>query len=172
MNNQLSIGEQICLDFNRYLKDLEREGRCLFIPFEIKALTLRNIGRFSEKYIDFRRFNIVFGNIGTGRTTMMKSISSVSGSQIKVKNGQNRGEIDMTLSDGSSLHQDVFDAKNVRCIVLDDAGERLDRERYVEFLHYLRHLDVQVILARGNMNDELNTLINRIFPDCRFIRLN
>lgn len=172
MNNQLSIGEWICQDFGRYLKHLEAEGRCLFLQHKLHSLDLIKIGRFDEKHLDFDDVNVIHGNNGTGKTTLVHAVSSVTGYQVGVKGGQDRGEINMTLSDGSVLHQDVFDAENVRCIVLDDAGERLDQERYGEFLRYLRDLDVQVILLRGNMNDELDGLINRTFPDCTFIQLN
>jgi len=168
----LSTGELICVDFNRYLKELEKQGRCMFLPFEIQELTLRNIGRFNEKNIDFDTFNIVFGNIGSGRTTLLKSIGCISDSQKLLKSGQRDGEIGLTMTDGRRLHLDICEAGEVKCIVLDDVGERLDQERYGEFLRYLRALDVQVILLRGNMNDELDGLINRTFPDCTFIQLN
>jgi len=171
MNNQLSVGEWICQDFGRYLKSLEAEGRCVFLPFEIKPLHLKNVGRFSEKDIDFGNgVTVVCGGIGAGKTTVIKAIASVSGSQVRVKSGENSGEIALTLPDGSVLHQDVFDAENVRCIVLDDAGERLDRERYYDFLLYLHDLDTQLLLFTRTMEHEDS--FNSAFPDCRFIDLN
>lgn len=171
MNSQLSVGEQICQDFAQYLKDLEQEGRCLFLPFEIHSLSLKNIGKFSERYTEFGKFNVIFGRIGAGKTTIFQSFVSISGSHRLLKNGQNRGEIDLTLSDGALLHQDIFDAVNVRCIVLDDAGERLARKQYGDFLGYLQGLNVQMILTTGNMDDDLKKLFNQVFPDCKFLLL-
>jgi len=170
MNNQLSVGEWICQDFGRYLKSLEAEGRCIFLPCHVDSLDLMNIGRFDEKHLDFDDVNVIHGNNGRGKSTIVRAISSVSGSQVGVKAGQDRGEINMRLSDGSVLHQDVFNAENVNCIVLDCAGERLDQERYRQFLHYLRDLDVQLILTVGRT--DIHNKIRSTFPDCRFIQLD
>jgi hypothetical protein len=172
MNRQLSVGEWICQDFGRYLKSLENEGRCVFLPYRIQSLHLRGIGKFVEKHLVFDEVNIIHGNNGSGKSTIIKSVSSVSASYVTVKDGQNRGEIALTLHNGSSLHQDVFNAENVNCIVLDCAGERLDQERYGEFLRFLRGLDVQLILTSGRMDDELNELFKQTFPGCWFINLN
>lgn len=170
-NISLSVGEQICSDFGQYLKDLEHEGRCLFLPFQIQTLNLKNIGKFNERHLEFGRFNVVFGNIGAGKTTLVEAIGSVSGSHRLLKHGQNDGEIDLMLSDGRMLHQNLCEPRDVKSIVLDDAGERLDLNHYETFLGYLRDLDVQLILTTGRL-DELNGSINRSFPDCRFIDLN
>jgi len=170
MNGQISVGEWICQDFERYLKSLKTEGRCVFLPFEIQSLHLRNIGRFDEKHLDFDDVTVILGNNGSGKTTITKAIQSVSGFQVGVKAGQNSGEINMTLSDDSVLHQDVFNAENVNCIVLDCAGERLDQERYRQFLHYLRDMDVQLILTVGRT--DAHNIIRNTFPDCQFIQLD
>jgi predicted ATPase len=170
MNGQLSVGEWICQDFGRYLKCLVAEGRCVFTPYHVDSLDLMNIGRFDEKHLDFADVNIVLGFNGSGMSTIVRAISSVSGSQVSVKGGENRGEINMRLSDGLLLHQDVFDAENVRCVVLDSAGDRLDQERYSEFLSYLRGLNVQLILTVGRT--DVCDIISNIFPDCRYIDLN
>jgi hypothetical protein len=170
MNGQISVGEWISQDFGRYLKSLEAEGRCVFRPYRIHSLHLRNIGRFDEKHLDFDDVNVIHGNNGRGKSTIVRAISSVTGSQVSVKAGQDHGEINMTLSDASVLHQDVFNAENVNSIVLDCAGERLDRrERYGEFLSYLRGLNVQLILTVGRT--DLSNIIRHTFPDCRFIQL-
>ncbi|MBE3120641.1 MAG: AAA family ATPase [Thermoplasmata archaeon] len=167
------MAELICMDFNRHLKEMEKQGRCVFLPFEIQSLHLKNIGKFIEKNIEFNKFNIIQGHIGSGKTTIIKSIAGISGAQSLLKSEQNNGEINVTASDGRRHHQDICEAGDAQCIVLDDdVGEVLDSSHYARFLNYLRDLNVQVILTRGNMTDELNGLINRTFPDCRFIRLN
>lgn len=169
---ELSVGELICEDFNRYLKDLEKEERCVLLPFKIRSLNLKNIRKFSEKHLDLVDVNIIHGNNGTGKSTILKSISSIYGNKNLVKSGQNKGQINMILSDGSSLHQNIFNDENIRCIVLDEGAERLDKEHYDEFLRYLSKLNIQLILLLRNMNDDLNRQINMIFPNCRFISLN
>jgi len=170
MNGQLSVGEWICQDFGRYMKSLVVEGRCLFLQFKLQSLDLTKIGRFNEKHLDFADVNIVLGLNGRGMSTIVRAISSVTGSQVSVKGGQDHGEINLTLSDGSVLHQDVFDAENINCIVLDCPGERLDQERYGEFLRYLRDLNVQLILTV--QRTDIYDIIRSTFPDCRFIQLD
>ncbi len=170
MNNQLSIGEWICQDFGRYMKSLEAGGRCVFLSYHVDCLDLRNIGKFVEKHLDFADVNIIHGNIGSGSTTVIQAVSSVTGSQVSVKAGQDRGEINLRLSDGSLIHQDIFNTENVHCIVLDSAGERLDQERYREFLRYLRGLNVQLILTV--QRTDIYDTIRSTFPDCQFIQLD
>jgi uncharacterized protein YhaN len=170
MNSQLSVGEWICQDFGRYLKSLVVEGRCLFLQFKLQSLDLTKIGRFEEKHLDFDDVNVIHGNNGRGKSTIVRAISSVTGSPVSVKAGQSRGEINLRLSDDSVIHQDIFNAENVNCIVLDCAGERLDQERYGDFLRYLRELDVQLILIVGRT--DVHNIISSIFPDCRYIDLN
>jgi predicted ATP-binding protein involved in virulence len=177
LNGQLSVGESICQDFGRYLKSLEAEGRCVFLPYQIQSLHLRNIGKFVEKHLDFYNGNVsnvtvILGDNGSGKSTIIRAISSVVGSQNMVKDGQRAGEINLTHSDGR-LHLDIYGAGEILCIALDDNTiNRLDRERYSQFLNYLRDLDVQLILTINNIDDDLDNLFNRIFPDCNFIQLN
>jgi len=170
MNNQLSIGEWISQDFGRYMKSLVVEGRCLFLQFKLHSLDLTKIGRFDEKHLEFGDVTVIFGYNGTGKSTCVRTISSITGSQVSVKAGQDHGEINLTLSDGSVLHQDIINSGSVRCIVLDCAGERLDQERYGEFLRYLRDLDVQLILTV--QRTDIYDTIRSTFPDCRFIQLD
>ena len=94
----LSVGEQICSDFGQYLKDLEHEGRCLFLPFKIQTLDMKNIGKFDVRHVEFSRFNVVLGPVGAGKTTLMQAIGSVSGAHRLLKSEQNDGEIDVALS--------------------------------------------------------------------------
>jgi len=169
----LSVGEHICMDFDRYLKDLEQQGRCLFLPFKIQALNLKNIGKFSERKVEFgSNNNVISGHVGTGKTTIVKAIKYVSGSQELIKSEHSNGEIDLTMTDGRRLHLNVCEAGDVQCIVLDDAGEVLDSIHYDSFLRYLQDLNLQLILTSGRMNDELKEIFRRTFPDCRFIDLN
>lgn len=170
----LSTGEIICEDFNRHLKEMEMQGRCIFLPFEVKSMNLKGIGKFVEKNIEFSSmFNIIYGRIGTGKTTVVSSFAGISGPQRLLKSEQNNGEINVTTSDGRRHHLDVYGSGDVRCVVLDSGYERLlDNRRYNDFLNYLYGLHVQLILVIENMDDELKESINRIFPNCKFIQLN
>jgi hypothetical protein len=172
-SRSLSVGEQICSDFGQYLRDLEQEGRCLFLPFQIQNLKVKSIGKFTERTFEFDRgLTVFYGYNGTGKTTLVKAIASVSGDHTLLKSGQNDGEIELMLSDGRMLHQDLFEPRRVQCVVLDEAGERLDINHYEMLLHYLRSLDVQLIVMIGRTDKDLYEWIIRSFPDCRFINLN
>jgi len=170
----LSVGEQISSDFGQYLKDLEYEGRCLFLPFQIHDLKVYHLGRFTERTFEFDRgLTVVFGHNGAGKTTLVKAIASVSGHSRLVKSGQNHGEINLTMSDGRILNQSLDDARAPRCVVLDEPGEQLDKNHYKKWMLFLRDMvDVQLILTIGRMDNELHEWIIRSFPDCRFIDLN
>ncbi len=172
VNMGLSLGEKICLDFNGYLKDLEKEGRCVSVHFEIQSLNLKNIGKFTDTHIEFAKVNILHGNIGSGKTTIVQSIAGISGTQRLLKDEQDSGEINLTACDGRQYHLDVFDSNDVLCVTLDGGGEMLDKKHYNDFLHYLRDLNIQLILTIENMDNELRESISRTFPHCKFIQLN
>ena len=169
---ELSLGEQICMDFNGYLKDLEKEGRCVSLHFEIQSLNLKNIGKFTDKHMEFAKVNILHGNIGSGKTTIIQSIKGISNAQRLLKDEQDSGEINITTSDGKRHQLGVYGSGDVRCVVLDNGGERLDNRRYNDFLNYLYGLHVQLILTIEKMDNELRESISRTFPHCKFIQLN
>ena len=170
----LSVGEQIYHDFGQYLRDMEYEGRCLFLPFKIQNLKMKRIGKFTERTFEFGGgLTVVYGYNGAGKTTLVKAIASVSGHSRLVKSGQNHGEINLTMSDGRMLHQSLDDAGAPRCVVLDDPGEQLDKNHYEKWMLFLRDMvDVQLILTIGRMDNELHEWIIRSFPGCRLIDLN
>ena len=169
----LSLGEQIYMNFDKYLMDLEHQGRCLFLPFKIQTLNLKNIGKFSERKVEFSsNNNVISGHVGTGKTTIVKAIKCVSDSQELIKSEHSDGEIGLTMADGRRLHLNICEAGDAQCIVLDDAGEVLDSIHYECFLRYLRDLNLQLIMTSGKMDDELKRIFRRAFSDCRFIDLN
>ncbi|MCX6661193.1 MAG: ATP-binding protein [Euryarchaeota archaeon] len=96
MNGQLSVGEWICQDFGRYLKSLVAEGRCVFLSYHVDFLDLRNIGKFVEKHLEFADVNVIHGNNGRGKSTIVRAISSVTGSQVGVNVG--RTDVHNTIS--------------------------------------------------------------------------
>jgi AAA15 family ATPase/GTPase len=97
----LSVGEQICSDFDQYLRDLEYEGRCLFLPFQIQSPRVEHIGKFTERTFEFNGgLSIVYGYNGAGKTTLVKAIASLAGNHRLLKSDQNHGEINLTKSDG------------------------------------------------------------------------
>jgi ATPase subunit of ABC transporter with duplicated ATPase domains len=150
------VGEQICSDFGQYFKDLEQEGRCLFLPFQILSLKVKNTGKFTERTFEFDRgLTVVFGYNGAGKTTLVKAIASVSGDHRLLKSGQNHGEINVTLSDGREiLNQSLDDARAPRCVVLDESGEQLDKNHYEKFFkivknYKLKEKDMEEALKLG-----------------------
>jgi hypothetical protein len=169
---ELSVGKYICMDFNRYLKELEKQKRCVFLPFEIKSINLKNINKYVEKNVEFSRYNILYGNIGGGKSTIIKSIRGFTGVEGLLRDNQTSGEINLITSDSKRYHLDVYSSGVTKCLAVDNGGERLDTSCYNDFLYYLRHLDVQLILTIENMNIDRKELLDRAFPDCRFIQLN
>mgnify|MGYP001636545112 FL=1 len=120
---------------------------------------------------------MIFGYNGTGKTTLVKAIASVAGDHRLLKSGQDHAEIDLTLSDGRMLHQNLFEPGRVQCVVLDEPGEqRLDLTHYKMLLRYLqvrylRDLDAQLILTIGRMDDELHEWIICFFRATDFTNL-
>ena len=167
----LSVGERICRDFNKYIGDLVEEKRGFFLPYKLDKIKLRDVGIFDRFETDFKSFNVVFGSCGKGKTTLVRSIAYAFDREkypkgFLLRKGSRCGNIEIEFIKRSSvnlwLHEEVvdyeekdddcisvydkkseydIDGSNVKGLILDDAGERLTLEKYQEFLSHLRDLN-------------------------------
>jgi hypothetical protein len=181
----LSTGEKICLDFDLYLQELEREQKCCYMNYKVESLTMKAIGKFDEfKVKNFQKYNVIAGLCGSGKSTIYKAITrfgSSRGSSGKslLKYGHDEGEIILEESSNSKIRLKITENEdkctgeyeNPQSIILDDeAGIQLTTDKYREFLCYLRDLDLQIIMTARVVDDF--SVFKEIFPDCNFIVLS
>jgi len=75
VENDLSVGEKTCKNFDMYITNLVYKKRSFYIPFELKRVILRDVGVFDRFEAEFKDFNVVYGADGTGKTTFVRSIA-------------------------------------------------------------------------------------------------
>ncbi|MFE3846187.1 ATP-binding protein, partial [Thermoplasmatota archaeon] len=153
-------GEKASIDFDNYLKILEKEKRCFFIPFELKKVEIRNIGVITKLEINFDKQTIIEGNFGEGKTTLIKSVANVFGYDIpnfhnllssrKKPYGINvviKPESKINLSFNEEGLNTFKQNRTIRCIIIDEPMDILSLNLKNEFLSYLSSLNTQIILT-------------------------
>lgn len=157
---QLSVGEKASIDFDNYLRTLEKEKRCFFLPFELKKIEIKNIGIFENLEIKFGKQTIIECNYGKGKTTLIRSIANVFGYDLPnfhkmLPSGKKPYEINASIKPESkinlSFHKDGSNTfkqnRTIRCILLDEPMDILPLKMKKIFLRFLSHLNTQIIIT-------------------------
>jgi hypothetical protein len=158
----LSIGEKASIDFDNYLRTLEKEKRCYFLPFELKKIEIKNIGVFTNLDLKFDKLTIIEGNYGDGKTTLIKSIANVFGYdmtnfQNMLSSGKKSYEINVfikpekniSMSFQKNCSSNFLQNRTVKCIIIDEPMDILSLDLKSGFLRYLFGLGVQIILTNS-----------------------
>ncbi len=163
----MSTGEKAAIDFNNYLRNLEKENRCFFLPFELKKIQIKNIGCLSDLKLAFDRLNIIQGANGTGKTTFIRSIVYLFGYELSNFNNfvssrkkivtsraktheikiQIKPETKISLTYIEKNNNEIKEKRTTRCILIDEPMDRLSSNLKNDFLDYLRGLNTQIILT-------------------------
>jgi AAA15 family ATPase/GTPase len=153
---------------------------CFTINGRLEELSLNDIGRFERFTTYFNRYNIILGQNGSGKTTIVNAIGYIENKihaepscLIKL----NRNEAEITLKKRNEKKKYVSTCRSYteireRCLVIDDGGFCLDERMYCYFLYLLRDLDCQIILTASCYNAENIENFTKIFNDCKIIELN
>ena len=155
----LSYGEKAEADFWEYLKNLEKEKVCFFLPSRLKKVKLTATGPIRQLTLTFTNNNLVIGNSASGKTTLLRAIAYVFGHDPLDEYSFAKGRIELETIPEPSYKMDLKpeDAKSrVKCILLDCVGARLDKEHYQKFIKYLRSLDIQIIMTEYSQRENIN----------------
>jgi hypothetical protein len=160
MFTMLLTDKRVAIDFNNYLKTLEKEGKCYFLPFQIRKVHIKNVGVHSDLKLNFGAYNIIQGYHGSGKSSLIKFIAKTFGYdnvgyEKLLSPGQNPHAINVTIRPEN--HIDIaFDEqkqgefnenRTTRCIIMDEPTSRLSSNLKKEFLQYLADLNTQIILT-------------------------
>jgi len=172
------------MDFDQYLTTLTEEKRCFFLPSEIEKITLKNIGRFDELNVETKKFNLISGIAGTGKTTLIRSIAYTFGldefnGDILIKEKKKNGEINLILKDQKTLSIKIPGSikgrrgrrGNARCILLDDCTDYLNDKILQDLLQYIQGLNIQIILSKPVIDNKQAIIFLSVFPKCNIIEL-
>ncbi len=155
--------KSISFDFHRYLKQLEEEGGCFFLPFELKSAHVQNIGPLSDITLHFDMFNVIEGSYGTGKTALITGIVKACGYDnpnfhsllsftkksyevtLEIKPEQ---KLQLTYNENNE--NEYKEHRTIRCIIIDDPIGRLSLDLKNRFLCYLLGLETQIILTTSS----------------------
>ena len=201
-NDNLSVGERICSDFNKYVFDLFHEKRGFFLPHKIDKIRLKDVGIFHRFETNFKSFNVVFGSCGKGKTTFVRSIAYAFDLEkytkgLLLKEGSHYGKIEIEFTKRAIvnlwLNQEpvdyeerdddcvlVYDEKSeydfdiykVKGLILDDAGDCLTKEGYQKLLAHLCGLNKDFQIILTARPNRSKDMFFKTFPDCNFIDLD
>jgi ABC-type lipoprotein export system ATPase subunit len=172
----LSYGEKAALNFRNYLDILIEEKRCFPLPFCLKKVDINNLGNIEDLSINFEKINILLGNYGSGKTTIIRCIAHLFGLtkleyEHLLRSDSLNGKINVEITSNNKLvmklKRDNYGTVNrdniTKCYLLDDPGERLDDENFNKFLSYLRQLNLQIIMAVSPRHNISFNRIDKIF---------
>jgi len=114
----------------------------------LEELSLNGIGRFNAFITGFGRFNVILGQIGSGKTTIVNAIGHIE-NKIHAEPSRlikiDRGDAEITLKKRKEKKKHISACRSYtetreRCLVIDDGGFCLDERMYSYFLYMLRGL--------------------------------
>jgi hypothetical protein len=180
---KLSKGEKIVIDFSRHIEKMRKEKNFFLMDKQIDKIFLKNVGRFDKFETEFKKFNVILGPIGSGKTTLINAIAAIDynidlNKKHILKKDKKEGYIEAEVKKNKVIHftsmnEEIWSGTEYldRCILIDDMGSNLDDEKYLEFLYYLRQLDCQVILSTRQRDEKTFNDFSKIAPYCNFIDL-
>lgn len=135
-----------------------RYGERQFLPFQIESLKLNNIGPFEKFEASFspNSLNIIYGQGGSGKSYILRSIMFAFGRKPKFYNLSSDGKITLKIfSNQESIELSDFKnlnnlTKGFRCWIADAPMNTLNAERISEILPELNKLGIQMILTVRN----------------------
>ncbi len=148
-------------DLKEYLNNLKKEQRLFYLPNRIKKIEMEDIGPIKEFKHNLKNFNIIFGNNATGKTVLIRSLAKLfENSDLSITS-----KIKIYLKQKTTT---ILTPKhsNIECLLIDCGGINLKDKEYLEFIKYLKKLNLQIILT------ELDKRKNIDYRDINLIDLN
>jgi len=116
--------------------------------------------------LQFNRFNIIEGNYGDGKTTLIKSIANVFGYDksnfhTMLSYGKKPYEINIFIKPESKINLTYIEEdlnrfeqnRTIRCIIIDEPMDILPLNLKNKFLRYLLGLGTQIILTNSSIEE-------------------
>ena len=106
---KLSKGEKIVIDLSRHIEKMRKEKKCFLLNNQIDKIFLKNVGKFDEFETDFKKFNVIIGPIGSGKTTLINAIAAIDynidlNKKHMLKKGEKDGYIEAEIKKNKTLH--------------------------------------------------------------------
>ena len=144
--------DSLIFDPKPYLEELIDNDSAFFIPFRLEGIEINDIEPIKNLKINLSEFNIITGRNASGKTTI---INTIRNAVINTGDFRESGKIQIRIKKIRSI--DVNFKKNTilqsyKCILLDEAFGRLNREAAIEFLNYLKTLKMQIIITCLDIN--------------------
>jgi len=166
----MSMSEKMIVDVEGYVKDLIATKSAFFIPYLLKEVGVFNIGPIDHWMLDpVGGLNIIRGPNGSGKTTILKAIALFYGLYHPEKGNMLKMDekegIIQVKTDGTEMHYLLLNSANPNgtacrigpssgaCLLLDDAIERLPKDKVGVFMSKLRdYWPSQIIMTTANQD--------------------
>ena len=140
-------------------KNLSPYGEAHLLPLQLQSVTLKNIGKFQDYTINFKKdtINIISGPNGSGKSTITRAIHQVFCNTKNYFPDSENAEIQLRLfPDQQSIairtnESDLQDlTRGYNCLVMDDFIPTLHLQMLNDMLRLLEDMQIQVIAAAWN----------------------
>ena len=132
------------IDFWEFLVNCSKERSVFFLPSEIKSISIQNFGILKNKNFEFQKLNIITGDSGVEKTSLLRSIAHVFGFESYLS----ESNFDIELNNSNDKRHIEDEKDFVKSILIDeDAIKKLKLSDFIDFTVYLNELDVQVIMV-------------------------
>jgi len=150
------FGKKAAEDFGKYLKDLKIGQEIYFLPFKIKSINAEKIGPIKKLNIDLKEKNLVYGPNASGKSILLRAISSTFGNKEFFSEWVNENsKIEIELDNEKNKVKTNF-KEDPKCILIDGSHEVLEGKYFLEFLKYLNKLKSQIIITGLSIPKRIN----------------
>ena len=135
-------------------KNLSPYGEAHLLPLQIQSVTLKNIGKFQNHTVNFKKdtINAVCGPNGSGKSTILRAIHQVFCSTKNYFSDSENAEIQVQLfpdQQTATVNPNEYDLQDLtrgyKCLLLDNFVPRASPIMLMDLLKLLADLQIQVI---------------------------
>jgi len=152
-------------------KNLSPYGEAHLLPLQIQSVTLKNIGKFQNHTVNFKKdtINAVCGPNGSGKSTILRAIHQVFCSPKNYFSDSENAEIQVRLfpdQQTATINPNEYDLQDLtrgyKCLLLDNFVPRASPIMLRDLLKLLADLQIQVITTAydSSMFPETSNIIN------------
>ncbi len=135
-------------------KNLSPYGEAHLLPLQIQSVTLKNIGKFQNHTVNFKKdtINLVCGSGGSGKSTIIRAIHQVFCSTKNYYSSCENAEIQVQLfpdQQTATVNPNEYDLQDLtrgyKCLLLDNFVPGASPIMLMDLLKLLADLQIQVI---------------------------
>ncbi|MCK4347302.1 MAG: hypothetical protein KAW47_01680 [Thermoplasmatales archaeon] len=162
--------EDIALDYNDYIKSLEKTDHLQLMRTRIKKIELRNVPFITDAKVVFSKYNILGGAYGSGKTFLIHLIydaytkGKTELEWLTTHPDYRNASVKIVYNSiaewryayprkSEDIDERLFEEHKDICFLFDEPDILYNNKEIDGFLNYLKGIDVQIILTVDTKND-------------------